>query len=69
MDTEALGYNLGYISKEKAIRSRMAFAVNSFNFLVRMIGLEPTLPLQELEPKSSASANFATSAHLNRIIS
>ncbi len=34
--------------------------------LVRMIGLEPTLPLQELEPKSSASANFATSALLRK---
>ena len=30
--------------------------------VVRMKGLEPSLPLQELEPKSSASASFATSA-------
>lgn len=31
---------------------------------VRMKGLEPSL-LSELEPKSSASANFATSALVN----
>ncbi len=34
------------------------------SFQVRMKGLEPSL-LSELEPKSSASANFATSASVN----
>ena len=32
--------------------------------LVRVRGLEPPRPLQPLEPKPSASTNYATPAHL-----
>jgi hypothetical protein len=64
-----IGVQFGVQSRKKShsFTSGPLF-VKSFNLLVRAIGLEPTLPLQELEPKSSASASFATPALLRNTL-
>ena len=55
------------ISKNRntIVLSSESIAVYAFT-LVRMKGLEPTLP-KELDPKSSASTNSATSAKFPQI--
>ena len=51
---------------KKSIEHRVKEEV--LGVVVQAMGLEPTLN-KEQEPKSCASANFATPAHYNKVIS